>query len=169
MTTPQHYAPTNEREALCAFLDLQRAALIRKVEGLDDADARKAPTASSLSLLGLLKHSALWERRWFQIIVAGRILPGEWPQIEVSADEMDAEDFRADERDTVQHWVAYFNEQAAISRQITADRDLDALCAWPPLADRNLRWVLLHMIEETARHVGHADIIRETLDGSRGI
>jgi hypothetical protein len=101
---------------------------------------------------------------------------GEWPQIEVPGDELDAEDFRVGERDTVAHWVAYFTGQAAISRQITAERDLDAPCAWPPLAHRNLRWahrnlrwVLLHMIEETARHAGHADIIRETLDGSRGI
>jgi uncharacterized damage-inducible protein DinB len=167
MMTPE-FATSTEREALCGFLDLQRAALIRKVQGVDDADARKAPTASSLSLLGLLKHSALWERRWFQIIMAGRILPGEWPQIEVPEDEMDAEEFRVDERDTVGHWVAYFNEQASISRQVTAERDLDARCTWPPLAHRNLRWVLLHMIEETARHAGHADIIRETLDGSRG-
>jgi|SRR5580698_10436030 hypothetical protein len=123
MTTPQ-FATTSEREALCGFLDLQRAALIRKVDGISDADARRAPTASSLSLL---------------------------------------------ERDTVEHWVASFSEQASISRQITAERDLDTPCAWPPLAHRNLRWVLLHMIEETARHAGHADIIRETLDGSRGI
>jgi Protein of unknown function (DUF664) len=123
MTTPQ-FATTSEREALCGFLDLQRAALIRKVDGISDADARRAPTASSLSLL---------------------------------------------ERDTVEHWVASFSEQASISRQITAERDLDTPCAWPPLAHRNLRWVLLHMIEETARHAGRADIIRETLDGSRGI
>jgi len=139
--TTHEFAAATEREALCGFLDVQRAALIRKAEGVGDADARRAPTASSLSLLGLLKHCALWERRWFQIAVAGRILPGEWPQIEVSEDELDAEDFRADARDTVEHWVACYNEQAAISRQVTAERDLDAPCAWPPLAHRNLRWV----------------------------
>jgi Protein of unknown function (DUF664) len=167
--TSQEFTSSTEREALCGFLDRQRAALIRKVEGVDDADARRAPTASSLSLLGLLKHSALWERRWFQVIVAGRTFPGEWPQTEVSGEEMDAEDFRVDELDTVERRVAYFNEQASISREITAGLDLDVPCAWPPLAHRNLRWVMLHMIEETARHAGHADIIRETLDGSRGI
>ena len=58
-------------------------------------------------MLGLLKHSALWERRWFQVIVAGCTFAGEWPEIEVTGDEMDAEDFRVDERDTVSHWVAY--------------------------------------------------------------
>jgi uncharacterized damage-inducible protein DinB len=168
MTTPE-FATATERGALCGFLDLQRAGLIRKVQGVGDADARRAPTASSLSLLGLLKHCTLWERRWFQNIVAGRSFPGEFPELEVPEDAMDAEDFRVDERDTAELWVANFNQQASISRQITAERDLDTPCAWPPLAHRNLRWVLLHMIEETARHAGHADIIRETLDGSRGI
>ena len=92
MTAPE-FATATEREALCGFLDLQRAALIRKVHGAGDADARRAPTASSLSLLGLLKHCALWERRWFQNIVAGRSFPGEFPELEVPEDEMDAEDF----------------------------------------------------------------------------
>jgi hypothetical protein len=56
----------------------------------------------------------------------------------------------------------------AVSREIVSTFDLDAPCAWPKLARRNLRWVALHMIEETARHAGHADIIRETIDGSCG-
>src|ERR1700677_2320290 len=130
MTTAQ-FATTAEREALCGFLDLQRAALFRKVDGISDADARTAPTASSLSLLSLLKHCALWERRWFQNIVAGRPFPGEFPELKVPEDEMDAEDFRVGRRDTVEHWVASFNEQASISRQIAAERDLDTPCAWP--------------------------------------
>ena len=83
MTAPE-FATATEREALCGFLDLQRAALIRKVQGVSNADARKPPTASSLSLLGLLKHCALWERRWFQNIVAGRSFPGEFRQFEAS-------------------------------------------------------------------------------------
>jgi hypothetical protein len=101
--------------------------------------------------------------------VAGRAFPGEWPDIEVSHAEMDAEDFGVDNSDTVRHWVAYFEEQTAISREIVAGISLDAPCTWPPLAGRNLRWVLLHMIEETARHAGHADIIRETVNGSREV
>jgi Protein of unknown function (DUF664) len=166
MVTKQ-FSTSTEREALCGFLDMQRAALVRKATGLSDADARRAPTVSSLTLLGLLKHSALWERRWFQIIVAGAVLPGEWP--ETDAGDVDDEDFRVGDNDTVAHWLTYFEEQAATSRQITAGLDLDAPCAWPELAHHNLRWVLLHMIEETARHAGHADIIREALDGSRGV
>jgi len=157
----------NERDALCGFLDVQRAALLRKVEGVSDSDARKAPTASSLSLLGLLKHSALWERRWFQVVVAGRTFPGEWPESGKAAWRTD--DFLVGEDDTVAQWASCYNDQVAMSRQITAGIGLDAPCARQDLAPRNLRWVLLHLIEETARHAGHADIIRETLDGTRGI
>jgi len=76
---PAEPATSNERVALAGFLDQQRDALVRRVRGVSDADARRAPTASSLSLLGLLKHSAVWEDRWFQGIVAGRPLPDGWP------------------------------------------------------------------------------------------
>jgi hypothetical protein len=166
VSDPQ-FETSTEREALSGFLDLQRSALLRKLNGVSDADARRSPTASSLSLLGLLKHSALWERRWFQVILAGRMFPGEWPN--VSGQGVDEEDFRVDARDTVEYWVDSYMEQASVSREITAALDLDDPCAWPPLAHRNLRWVLLHMIEETARHAGHADILRESIDGRRGV
>jgi Protein of unknown function (DUF664) len=74
----------------------------------------------------------------------------------------------------VQEWLAYYGEQVAESRRIVAGSALDARCAyWPAywrgaVGDRNLRWVLLHHVEEVARHAGHADIIRETIDGSTG-
>jgi uncharacterized damage-inducible protein DinB len=153
------FSTSNERDALCGFLDQQRDALMRKVQGVSDADARRAPTASSLSLVGLLKHSALWERRWFQLIVAGR---DEW------ADDY-ADDFVVGDDDTIEGWLGRYRDEAETSRQITASMGLDDRCARHELSDENLRWVLLHMIEETARHAGHADIIRETLDGSRGM
>ncbi len=156
----------NERDALCGFLDQARDALVRKVQGVSEVDARRVPTASSLSLLGVLKHAALWERRWFQVIGAGRTFPHEWPESESKS--MD-EDFLIGDQETVEYWLAYYINQAAISRQITAEMQLGDPCARQDLADHNLRWLLLHMIQETARHVGHADIIRETLDGSRGL
>jgi uncharacterized damage-inducible protein DinB len=160
------FSITSEREALCAFLDLQREALLRKIEGLSDAEARMTPTVSSLSLLALVKHSAIWERRWFQVITAGREFPGEWPSV---PDEPEDADLLVSEDDSVKYWVACYREQIEASRAVVAETGLDAPCAWPKLAHRNVRWVLLHMIEETARHAGHADIIRETLDGSREI
>jgi hypothetical protein len=159
--------PGSERQALEGFLDSQREAVIRKIEeGLDDATARKAPTASALSLLGIVKHCGLWERRWLQVVVAGRRFPGEWPEGDYTGM---AEDFIVDEDDTVEQWVAYYREQIEQSRAVAASMDLDTPVARTDLVDCNLRYVLFHLIEETARHAGHMDIIRETLDGSVGM
>jgi hypothetical protein len=158
-------SPASEREALAAFLDKQRDILVRKIEGVTDEDAREMPTASSLSLLGILKHCALWERRWFQIIVAGRTFPGEWRAVKSN---WTIEDFAVGPHDTVLYWLAYYRDQVAESRRIVADRDLNTPCAYAEDSDTNLRWVLMHHIEEVARHAGHADIIRETIDGSTG-
>lgn len=158
-------ALTSERDALETYLDFQREGLIRKIEGLDDVTARRAPTASSLSLLGLVKHAAAWERRWFQVIMGGRELPEGWPA--VKTEPRDA-DLIVDETDTVDYWVAYYREQIAESHKVAASMDLDSPCARPDIIECNVRYVLFHMLEETARHAGHADIIRETLDGSRG-
>ena len=158
--------PDSERQALEGFLDSQREAIIRKIEGLDDATARQAPTASALSLLGIVKHCGLWELRWLQVVVAGRRFPGEWPEGDYTGM---AEDFVVDENDTVEQWAAYYREQIEQSRAIAASMDLDTPVARTDLVNGNLRYVLFHLIEETARHAGHADIIRETLDGTRGI
>ena len=147
-------------------LDAQREGLIRKIEGVADAMARQAPTASSLSLLGLVKHAVTWERRWFEVIMAGRELPDGWP--EVLPEPRDA-DLMVDESDTVDHWVASYRQQIEESRAVVASMDLDSPCARQDIIECNVRYVMFHMIQETARHAGHADIIRETLDGSTGI
>ena len=160
------FALGSEREALELNLDAQREGLIRKIEGLDDAAARQAPTASSLSLLGPIKHAVTWERRWFQVIMAGLELPDGWPT--VRPEPRDA-DLMVDDADTVDHWLASYREQIEQSRAVVASIDLDTPCARPDLIDCNLRYVLFHLIQETARHTGHADIIRETIDGTRGI
>jgi hypothetical protein len=159
------FSPASERAALEDFLDAQRDALIRKIDGLDDTAARKTSTASSLSLLALVKHSAIWERRLFQTVMAGRDAAGDWPEVE------DAEDatFLLDDTDTVEHWVAYYRAQIEESRAITAAMDLDAPCARTDILPANVRWILFQMTAETARHAGHADIIRESIDGSRGL
>jgi hypothetical protein len=103
---------------------------------------RRAPTASALSLLSLVKHSAIWERRWFQIIVAGRSFPGEWP--EVRTENLDST-FQLAEHDTAETVGAYYQEQIAASQQILGTFDLDGPCAWPEMAHQNLRWVALHI------------------------
>jgi uncharacterized damage-inducible protein DinB len=162
----QLFALGSEREALELNLDAQREGLMRKIDGLDDATARQAPTASSLSLLGLVKHAATWEGRWFQGVVAGRELPDGWPR--VRPEPWDA-DLMVDETDTVDSWLASYREQIEESRAVVAARDLSSPCARPDIIECNVRYVMFHMIQETARHAGHADIIRETLDGARGI
>jgi hypothetical protein len=160
------YSKSGERDALAGFLDKQRDALLRKVSGVSEADARRTPTASALSLLSLLKHSALWEDRWFQCVVAGRALPGGWPDNESPVQD---ESFVLADGDTVEQWAARYEEAAQRSRETVAARELDQLCARADIIDCTVRYVVLHLIEETARHAGHADIIRETLDGSRGM
>jgi uncharacterized damage-inducible protein DinB len=158
--------PETERAGLVEILDKQRDALTKKLQDLSDDDARRTPTVSSLSLLGLVKHSAIWERRWFQVIMAGRRFADGWP--EVRSEEAD-ETFRLTAEDTVEAVIREYREQIAASNEILGSLDLNTRCAWPDMADRNLRWVALHMIEETARHAGHADIIRESIDGNRGL
>ena len=155
------YAQT-ERAGLCEFLDLQRDALMSKLDAVSEEEARETPTVSSLSLLSLVKHSAIWERRWFQVVVAGRSLPGEWPVVLPDDDN----GFRLANADSINAVVANYRDQIIASQEILTTFDLDAPCAWPELAP-NLRWVAVHMIEETARHAGHADLIRETIDAAR--
>jgi hypothetical protein len=160
------HSPGSEREGLATVLDVQRAALIRKVHGVSEPDARRVPTASALSLLALLKHCAIWEERWFQGIVSGAPLADGWPEQESATSDAD---FLLSDADTVDQWLTRYREATEVSRGIAAARELDAPCARTDVIDCNVRWVLLHLIEETARHAGHADIIRETLDGSRGM
>jgi hypothetical protein len=151
---------TDERDGLLTFLAQQRHALCATVLGLTDEQARATPAASGLSLGGLIKHSARTERRWVVAGIAGQPLPGLWP-IENWPD-----DFRMDQDETLAGLLSYYADTARQSEEIIAEvADLGQ----PQAADaeRSVRWVLLHLIKETARHAGHADIIRETLDGQR--
>lgn len=160
----REYSPSSERTGVTTMLDEQRAGLIRKVTGVSEVDARLQPTAGSLSLLSLIKHCAVWEARWFGGVAAGHQLPDGWPEV----DEDDAE-FLLGEDDTLELWLARYEAACDAARVIVASLDLDAACARPDVIDCNLRWVMLHLIEETARHAGHADLIREALDGSCGM
>ena len=161
-------SPQTERDTLLEFLGYQREALIGRLQGLTEQQSRMTPTASSLSLLALIKHSAIWERRWFQVIFAGRSVPGEWPRLSDAARDEEDPTFRLADEDNIESVVAHYREQIAVSNDILTAFDLDARCAMSDKVSETLRWVTVHMIEETARHAGHADIIRETIDGTRG-
>jgi len=91
---------------------------------------------SSLSLLGLVKHSAIWERRWFQVVVVGRSFAGEWPEVA----PQDENGFRITPDDTIETVISYYREQITASQEILRTVDLDAPCAWREMAG-NLRWV----------------------------
>lgn len=131
---PMSHQP--ERAGLREFLDYQREALIAKVQDLTDQQARLTPTVSSLSLLSLVKHSAIWERRWFQIIVAGRSFPDEWPEVQsAQADPT----FQLSDDDTIESVVADYRAQIVVSNVILDSFDLDVPCAWPDMADQTLR------------------------------
>jgi hypothetical protein len=150
--------PPDELAGIVMFLEEQRASIVRKIDGLTDEQALSRPTASSFSLLTLVKHVAFVERRWFQLEIARRDVPGLWPP-------PDDRELRAEPGDTVASVVALYQGVIDENREILSGvTDLDSLSA----IGLNRRWVLLHLVEELARHAGHADIIRESIDGATG-
>lgn len=148
----------DERDALLTFLAQQRDALRASVLGLTEEQARATPAASSLSLGGLVKHCARGERRWVIAGIAGEQLPGLWPPEDWAAD------FRMEPDETLAGLLGYYAETAERTEQIVAGiGDLGEPSAVND--EQSVRWVLLTLIKEVARHAGHADIIREALDG----
>lgn len=151
----------DERALLCAMVDYQRSVLLRKVGGLDEDDLRRTMTPSGLTLLGLVKHLAYVERYWFQEVFAGATVTMPW-----SDDDPDA-DWRPEPGESAPEIVSLYLREAERSREVTAAADLDTMSALPGVPV-SLRWLLLHMLEELARHLGHADLMRELIDGATG-
>jgi hypothetical protein len=161
----------DERAALSAFLDFHRATLLWKVEGLSQEQlATPAVPTSDLTLAGLLKHLALVEDSWFQEVFLGRELPEPWASAPW-AEDRDWE-FHTAPTDDPADLVELYRSAADRSRHVVATADsLDVLSVRPDKREEkpfSLRWILLHMIEETARHCGHADLLREAIDGQTG-
>ena len=152
-------AAPDEKSGIRMFLEEQRAALLRKVDGLTEEQALLRPTPSDFCLLTLLKHVAFAERRWFQLEVARRDVPGLWPP-------PDDRELRVEEGDTMASVRALYESVIDENRVIL--EGVDELDSVSPATGLNRRWVLLHLIEELARHAGHADIIREAIDGTTG-
>jgi hypothetical protein len=153
---------SSERDLLTTFLEFQRAALVRKCHGLTDEQARSRPVASSsVTLVGLVRHLATVERWYFQGVLADAF-PGSL------FDHESDEAFNAVDDATVDRSFATWAGEVEASRAITDRLDLDAVGVMPSGERLTLRWVLLHMIDEYARHLGHADILREAIDGTTG-
>jgi uncharacterized damage-inducible protein DinB len=152
-----------EKEVLTGFLDHYRATILAICEGLSDEDLRRPMVPSGTTLLGMIKHLAYVERGWFQETIAGDQV--EYP---FDADDPDA-DLRIERHESTEEILGLYRSECSRSRQIIETVSLDDLVKGEERsADYNVRWVIVHMIEETARHAGHADIIREQLDGSTG-
>ena len=149
-----------EKDILWGLLDANRSVLPWKLEGLTEEQARSKPLGSDTSLLGIVKHLAAVEYAWFAETF-GR-------ETEPLPDDADA-DFRIEDEETIESIVAFNARAVASSDTVIGDLELDAEGrahgAGPPVS---LRWVLAHMIEETARHAGHADAVRELIDGTTG-
>ncbi len=152
-----------EKEVLSGFLDHYRRTLLEICEGLSDEELRRPMVPSGTSLLGMVKHLAYVERRWFQEHVANE--PFEYP---FDPDDPDAH-LRVEEHETSDEIFELYRAACARSREALAAASLEDMVRFSDRRrDYNVRWVVVHMIEETARHVGHADIIREQLDGRTG-
>ncbi|MBV8951003.1 MAG: DinB family protein [Actinobacteria bacterium] len=158
---PDHKPPRlvgDERTTLQALLQFQRESIVRKVEGLDDAAARLELVPTGTSLLWLIKHLTRAERLWVERRFAGR-------DVGITDDRVSADDTVAS---AVTAYRATWAEMDAIVGDASLDdvsRDTSDSGDESPV---NLRWILGHLLEETARHAGHADILREQIDGDTG-
>ena len=147
-----------ELETLTIMLDWLRRSLSQKLEGVTEEDARRSLVSSRTTLLGLLKHAAIVESGWFEFIFRG----GE----DVYGDD---EGWELTDSDTVESVRALYWSECEKSRAAVSGASPDDMAGreWGGRS-YNLRYILVHMIEETSRHAGHADILREQIDGSVG-
>ena len=163
----------DEVDTLLGFLDFQRATFAWKCTGVDAVGMNATIAASSMTIGGLLKHMALVEDSWFSERLHGREPMSPFNTVDWDADR-DWEWHTAVD-DSPEELVALWEESVVRSRacvaEALADGGLDRLAAWIDdwrgLAP-NLRWIAVHMIEEYARHNGHADLLRESIDGATG-
>lgn len=163
-------ALTDERSLLLAYIAQQRNGIRNAAFGLTDEQARRTPTVSSLSLGGLIKHVASTERGWIDMV---RATPRTTTPAEQEADYADG--FRLLPDETLAEVLAGYERVARETEEVLAaiidlgqEVPVPQGVPWFPddVAAWSVRWVLLHIIEETARHAGHADLIREAIDGA---
>ncbi|MEU6551830.1 DinB family protein [Streptomyces sp. NPDC046915] len=157
----------DERTMLEGWLDYHRQTLALKCEGLTDEQLRTASVPpSELSLMGLVRHMAEVERGWFR-----KVLTGDDPGPIYYSDEDPDGEFHLTETDTWQEAYGTWQAEMEIARRHAAGFGLDDLSVGTGRSTQepfSLRWIYTHMIEEYARHNGHADLVREQLDGATG-
>jgi len=150
---------SGEKATLLAFLNYQRDSIVAKAEGISDEQGRTRGVPSGTSVLGLIRHLSAAERLWFAEVFSGGP--------EIGETDLDME-IRPDE--TADGLLAAYREAISQANEIIAAcNDMDQPSARLARGDtRSMRWILLHMIGETSRHAGHADILREQIDGAVG-
>jgi hypothetical protein len=160
-------AATDERATLMGFLDYYRAVMARKADGLTDAQARLATCPpSDLTMLGLIRHLGDVERSWAQRSMAGR----DDPPIYYDAAHPDGDhdgDFHPPPGATLAEALETYWSEIARADEVYAAADLDEI-ERKEGGEYSLRWILVHLVEEYARHCGQADLIREAIDGTTG-
>ncbi|MBS9533354.1 DinB family protein [Mycobacterium sp. M1] len=154
-------ATSGEREILDAFLDDYRDIVVRKVSGLSEADAGRHLVPSATTVGGLVKHLRWAEYGWFDQLLTERIDDNRRPHDRES-------EFVLSPQDSLDTLVTEYRQQCEQSRQIAARYPLDHTVPHRRLGRVSVRWIYVHMIEETARHCGQIDILREQLDGATG-
>ncbi|MFE9928307.1 DinB family protein [Streptomyces sp. NPDC005533] len=161
--------PGDERGTLLAFVESQRAALREAAQGLTEEQAASRPSVSELSLSGLLKHAAECELSWLRMAQQA-------PNERQHSEESWGDAFRLVEGESMPGVLAFWDGVAKETEAfIAAVPSLDETFPLPPApwfpenGKVSMRWMLLHLVEEFARHAGHADIVRESLDGTRAM
>lgn len=167
---PELVPQADEATVLHSFLDYYRSVYLRKAEGLTEQQARTTIEPSELTVLGLIRHMAEVERGWFRRRTGGDLSAGF-----IYCDDLDPDrDFHPAAGDTLADAAQALVAEIEASRAATAGVAPDDLTKDVPPQQRipgwqpNLRWVMVHMIEEYARHVGHLDLLRERIDGATG-
>ena len=169
---PEPPVAADEEDTVLGFLDYQRATFAWKCAGLDAAGLGATVGASSMTLGGMLKHMAYVEDHWFSRFLRGHEAAPQWRSVDWSADpdwewhsaaENTAEDLRG-------QWQESVERSRSLVGEALAEGGLDQLSrqTWPDGRAPSLRWIVCHMIEEYARDNGHADLIRESVDGATG-
>jgi uncharacterized damage-inducible protein DinB len=171
---PESPLEADEPTTLCGFLDFQRATFEWRCRGLNDEQLRVALPPTSMTLGGMLKHLAYVEDYWCTEVLGGGSSPEPWASVDWQADPN--WEWRTAAEEAGDDLRALWSERVARSRTVVGtlldQGAAEALSATHPAWDGqgrvSLRWVLVHLVEEYARHNGHADLIRESIDGETG-
>jgi uncharacterized damage-inducible protein DinB len=152
----------SEKASLRASLDRHRDAVLWKLEGLDDAELRLAMLPTGNTLLGLVKHLATWEYIWIC-----RTFGHATEQLPIDEGD-DYADVRVDPQDSTEGILAFYSRARAAADEVIAEFDLDDVGTTQFGTTVSLRWALIHILEDTVRHAGHIDVMRELIDGMVG-